>query len=65
MIFVSTVSITEALKQSGFKVDAITNLFKHLPLYSMGLGWIVPAIIGATIGFIFIFSKEGLVNIDM
>lgn len=65
MIFVSLVSIAEALKQSGFKVDVITNLFKHLPLYSMGLGWIAPAIIGATIGFIFTFSKEELVNAGM
>lgn len=65
IIFVSIISIIEALKKSGFEVDVITNLLNHLPLYSKGLGWVAPAIIGAIIGFLFTSSKEDLVNIEV
>ncbi|GAA0121037.1 MAG: branched-chain amino acid transport system II carrier protein [Clostridium argentinense] len=65
MIFVAFISIIEALKQSGLDVSIITNLFMYIPLYSEGLGWIIPAIIGGGIGFLSTSSKENLVNIEV
>ena len=41
---------------SGFEVAVLSNIAafyeKYLPFYSIGLGWIVPAIIGVIIGLI-------------
>lgn len=49
MICASLVSILEALGQFGFKV----NILNSLPFYSKGLGWIIPAVIGSIVGFIY------------
>ncbi|MPM79273.1 Branched-chain amino acid transport system 2 carrier protein [bioreactor metagenome] len=49
MIFTSVVSILDALGQFGLKFDVLNSL----PLYSKGLGWIVPALVGALVGFVF------------
>lgn len=49
MICTSFVSILEALGQFGLKV----NILNSLPFYSKGLGWIIPAAVGAIAGFIY------------
>jgi len=49
MICTSFVSILEALGQFGLKV----NILNNLPFYSKGLGWIIPAAVGAIVGFIY------------
>lgn len=49
MIATSLVSILEALGQFGLKVSILT----FLPLYSKGLGWIIPAVVGAIVGLIY------------
>lgn len=49
MICTSFVSILETLGQFGLKV----NILNSLPFYSKGLGWIIPAAIGAIAGFIY------------
>lgn len=37
-----------------------TSVLKYIPFYTEGVGWIVPAIIGACIGVIvsFVFNKK-------
>lgn len=49
MVCTSFVSVLDALAQFGLKV----NMFSYLPLYSKGLGWIVPAVVGALAGYIY------------
>lgn len=49
MISTSFVSILEALGQFGLKFDVLNIL----PFYSSGLGWIIPAFVGAIVGFIY------------
>ena len=49
MIFTSLVSILEALGQLGLKVNLLTTL----PLYAKGLGWIIPAVVGAIVGLVY------------
>lgn len=49
MIFTSVVSILDALGQFGLKINALNIL----PFYSNGLGWVVPAIVGIIIGFVY------------
>ena len=57
IISVSIISVTKSLEQFGLKLDFMTNLFKYLPFYSIGLEWITPAITGAIIGFVFSSNK--------
>ena len=45
------VSLFDGFNAAGLQIEAINNLFAYLPLYSVGLGWIVPAILGAIIGY--------------
>lgn len=49
MICTSLVSILEALGQFGLKI----SIFNSLPFYSKGLGWIIPAAVGAIAGLIY------------
>lgn len=49
MICTSFVSILDAMGQFGVKV----NILNSLPFYSKGLGWIIPAVVGAIAGFIY------------
>jgi len=49
MICTSFVSILDALGQFGLRIDILNSL----PFYSKGLGWIIPAAVGAIAGFIY------------
>ncbi|MEH7224080.1 branched-chain amino acid transport system II carrier protein [Bacillus sp. JJ1566] len=63
-IFVTLVlSINDGLNAAGVKIAAINDLFTSiLPLYSVGLGWIVPAIVGGVIGYLISIIKHGALN---
>lgn len=60
--FISIIDGYNALVGSVPAVDvgalnAISEFYKaYLPFYDIGLGWIVPAVVGAVIGYIFSFS---------
>lgn len=61
MICTFFVSILETLGQFGLKI----NILNSLPFYSKGLGWIIPAVVGALTGFIYgKFNNKGFENID-
>ncbi|CAM3786290.1 branched-chain amino acid transport system II carrier protein [Mesobacillus zeae] len=54
------VSISDGLKAMGVRLPELESLLGNLPLYAEGLGWLVPAIVGAAAGLIadrFILSK--------
>lgn len=47
------VSIVEGLSASSLDVSSLSNFYnKYVPLYNIGLGWLIPALIGAAIGLI-------------
>ncbi len=54
------VSLYDGLKLMDIKLAPYENLLKLLPLYEQSLGWLVPAIVGAIVGFILhkIFKKK-------
>lgn len=58
ILFTGVVSIFDALGQVGIEWSFIVNLFNKLPLYSKGLGWVVPALIGITLGTIYKVVEE-------
>lgn len=46
------ISLVDGLKEAGLNVSAITDRLVFLPFFAEGLGWIVPGLIGAVIGYI-------------
>jgi LIVCS family branched-chain amino acid:cation transporter len=53
MILTSIVAVFDALNAAGISFVPINDLFAAiLPLYGVGLGWILPAIVGAVLGYI-------------
>ncbi|WP_449538213.1 branched-chain amino acid transport system II carrier protein [Ferdinandcohnia sp. Marseille-Q9671] len=65
-IFVTFIlSINDGLNAAGVKFTAINDVFAAiLPWYSVGLGWIVPAVIGGVIGYVISIIKNGVLNPD-
>lgn len=62
ILFTGVVSIVDALSQVGFKLDFISDLLSKLPLYSQGLGWVVPALFGIILGLLSTIIKNNLSN---
>lgn len=62
ILFTGVVSVVDALSQVGFKLGFISNLFNKLPLYSQGLGWVVPALLGLVLGLFSTTIKNNLRN---
>lgn len=62
ILFTSVISVVDALGQVGVKLGYISNLFAKLPLYSQGLGWVVPAILGMFLGLGLTFIKSSFNN---
>ncbi len=61
ILFTGIVSIFDALGQVGIEFGFIINLFNKLPLYSKGLGWVVPALIGIILGVLYKVVKEKII----
>nr|WP_309100816.1 branched-chain amino acid transport system II carrier protein [Fredinandcohnia onubensis] len=56
-------SVNDGLNAAGVKIAALNDfLASVLPLYSVGLGWIVPAIVGGVIGYLISIIKHGALN---
>lgn len=59
MIFTAFVSLYDGLEVAGISIPAYKELLTSIPLSSFSLGWLIPALIGAIIGYIIsIFSKK-------
>ncbi|MBD7936450.1 MULTISPECIES: branched-chain amino acid transport system II carrier protein [Cytobacillus] len=59
MILTFIVSVFDGLKEAGVQIEPVYNLFTNiLPLYEVGLGWIVPAIIGVIVGIVIDLFKR-------
>jgi branched-chain amino acid:cation transporter, LIVCS family len=47
------ISLFDGLNNAGISVRFVLKIFeKFLPLFSQGIGWLVPAVIGAIVGWI-------------
>lgn len=51
MICAFAVSVVKGLETGGLKLGVISEWVKAIPFYELGIGWLVPAILGAVIGF--------------
>ncbi|WP_408007212.1 branched-chain amino acid transport system II carrier protein [Pseudalkalibacillus sp. A8] len=56
------ISIFDALNQMNVNITAVNDVLSaYLPLYVQGVGWIIPSLIGAIIGYIIGRSKTRVV----
>lgn len=61
IIATAIVSIADGLKAFGLKLGSIEQVYSYIPLYADGIGWLVPALIGAIAGFIIALIKGRIV----
>lgn len=52
ILFTGIVSLIDAIVQIGIAKESLVKLISYLPLYSEGLAWIVPAVVGIILGLI-------------
>ncbi|WHX66557.1 branched-chain amino acid transport system II carrier protein [Peribacillus frigoritolerans] len=58
LLLTAIISIMDGIVASGIKLDAVSDLFtQYLPLYSVGVGWVIPAIIGGVLGYMVYLLK--------
>lgn len=51
ILFTFIVALFDGLNEAGINIQVVNDLFTTiLPLYTVGLGWIVPAIVGGILG---------------
>lgn len=52
ILFTAFSSVVYTLDGLGFAIPGVTRLMNHIPLSSLGLGWILPALCGAVLGML-------------
>lgn len=58
LIFTGVVSLYDGLKTAGLEIKIYNDFLALLPLYEQSIGWLVPAIVGAIIGWIVQILKK-------
>ncbi|WP_088008944.1 branched-chain amino acid transport system II carrier protein [Indiicoccus explosivorum] len=59
MALTAVVAVFDGLNAAGIAVGPVNDLFtSFLPLYAVGLGWIVPAIIGGAFGYLVSMARR-------
>ncbi|RNB60306.1 branched-chain amino acid transport system II carrier protein [Brevibacillus gelatini] len=59
IIATAVISLPDGFATAGIKIAAIAPLLEQLPLYKEGIGWLLPAIAGALIGFLWGSLRPG------
>ncbi|MED1904139.1 branched-chain amino acid transport system II carrier protein [Bacillus thuringiensis] len=64
LLFTFVISIFDGLNSAGLKFVIIKEFFdQYLPFYGIGLGWLLPSIIGGLSGYIFsVLRKKNKLN---
>ncbi|ASS95161.1 branched-chain amino acid transport system II carrier protein [Peribacillus simplex] len=58
LLLTAIISVMDGIVASGIKMEVVSDLFtQYLPLYSVGVGWVIPAIIGGVLGYMIYLIK--------
>lgn len=52
VIGAGVISIVDGLQNANFTFTTINNVYELIPLYNVGVGWLLPAIFGSVCGYI-------------
>ena len=52
MAFAFVIGIFDGLKTAGISLGAFARVLEMIPFFNLGLGWIVPAIVGCVLGLV-------------
>ncbi|GGG26489.1 branched-chain amino acid transport system II carrier protein [Pontibacter amylolyticus] len=52
VLLTGIVSIVEGFSAAGFGLGISDVFARYLPFYSLGMGWVIPALVGGMIGFV-------------
>lgn len=58
LIGTAFISIYDGIKEAGFTITWYEELLSYLPFYTQGIGWLVPALAAAFIGYFVQLSKN-------
>lgn len=59
LILTFIISLFDGLNAAGIKIKVINDFFTHfLPLYGVGLGWLIPSVLGGVGGYIFVMLRK-------
>jgi branched-chain amino acid:cation transporter, LIVCS family len=61
IIATALVSVADGLKAFGIQLEAVEKFYAVIPLYADGIGWLIPAIIGAIAGFVIALIRKRIV----
>jgi LIVCS family branched-chain amino acid:cation transporter len=61
IIATAFISIADGFKAFGLDLGTIDQIYSHIPLYADGIGWLLPALIGAVIGFVIAWIRGRIV----
>lgn len=53
------IGLVDGLNAAGVNISALTNVLNALPFFAQGIGWLVPAIIGALVGYFIALATGG------
>lgn len=59
MIFTFVISFINGMENAGIDLGILSSYAGMLPFYKLGLGWVVPAVVGSLLGFLPIWPKKG------
>jgi LIVCS family branched-chain amino acid:cation transporter len=51
-VVTAAISLIDGAALIGLPVESITEVYGKLPLYKEGIGWLLPAIAGALLGYL-------------
>ncbi|WP_299821263.1 branched-chain amino acid transport system II carrier protein [uncultured Pontibacter sp.] len=58
VLFTGIVSIFDGINAAGFELKINSFLADYLPLFGLGMGWLVPALVGGLIGYAISFRQK-------
>lgn len=62
------ISLFDGLKEAGIQLPVINDFFtQYLPMYTIGLGWMLPAIAGGIVGYVIYMIRKpfGMTKTDL
>lgn len=58
LVATAIISVVDGLKAANIHIEGINQLFSYIPFFTIGIGWLVPAIVGAVLGMIMSYQRD-------